>query len=142
MITTTATSFFQVSAVAFRAALAGAQDTSATVAGSTTPAADLDLSGAACYVADDLCSGYVVKANGELISVFSLIKGRGNAIMADALRNGASHLDCFDGYLPTLYARFGFREVTREPNWTAGGPDVVYMALVREPAPASHDLAA
>ena len=67
--------------------------------------------------------------DGELCGVFSTVKGRGDAIMRDALTAGAVRLDCFDGYLPGFYARHGFRETHREENWTPGGPDVVYMSL-------------
>jgi hypothetical protein len=56
------------------------------------------------------------------------VRGRGDALVSDAIARGAKHLNCFDGYLPTLYARHGFVEVRREPNWTEGGPDIVYMA--------------
>lgn len=74
-------------------------------------------------------SGYAVRYDGELIYVFSTVKGRGDALVADAVRVcRANRLDCFDGYLPTLYGRHGFTETRREPNWTPGGPDVVYMS--------------
>lgn len=66
-------------------------------------------------------------SEGVLIGVFSLVRGRGDALVAGAVAHGARHLDCFDGYLPTLYARHGFAESHRESNWTPGGPDVVYM---------------
>ena len=82
------------------------------------------------YLSDDGLSGYVVKASGELVGVFSSVKGRGDALMVSAIANGARRLDCFDGYLPELYARHGFRETDRAENWTPGGPDVVYMARV------------
>lgn len=72
-------------------------------------------------------SGYVVRPDGELVFVFSLERGRGNYLVGKAILDGATRLDCFDGYLPSLYARHGFREVKREANWTDGGPDVVWM---------------
>lgn len=74
-------------------------------------------------------SGYAIRPDGDLVFVFSLERGRGATIVADAIANGAETLDCFDGYLPTLYARHGFVEYAREDNWTPGGPDVVFMAL-------------
>ena len=73
-------------------------------------------------------SGYVVRPDGELVYVFSLWTGRGDGLVKCAIRDGASHLDCFDGYLPEFYARHGFTEYRREANWTPGGPDVVFMA--------------
>lgn len=73
--------------------------------------------------------GFIVKNGGELIAVFSLVKGRGDAIVKAAIGLGAEYLDCFDGYLPKLYAKHGFVIVKRELNWTVGGPDVVYMQI-------------
>ena len=105
-----------------------AREANEQIAEATSPAAEIVAGGEATYLltADDL-SGYVVRDTGELVGLFSLARGRGNALVAEAVANGADHLDCFDGYLPTLYARHGFREVKREANWTPGGPDVVYM---------------
>lgn len=81
--------------------------------------------------ADDIATrgiaGYVIREDGDLTNVFATSRGRGDEIVADAVANGAETLDCFDGYLPTLYARHGFRVYRRESNWTPGGPDVVYM---------------
>lgn len=74
-------------------------------------------------------SGYAIRPDGDLVFVFSTTPGRGATIVADAIANGAETLDCFDGYLPTLYARHGFVEYAREDNWTPGGPAVVFMAL-------------
>lgn len=74
-------------------------------------------------------AGYAIRADGELVYVFSTARGLGSAIVADAIQRGATHLDCFDGYLPTFYAENGFIDYKREANWTPGGPDVVYMQL-------------
>jgi hypothetical protein len=79
------------------------------------------------YVAQDHMSGYCIK-RGELCAVWSRVGGRGNELVADAVWRGAESLNCFDGYLPTLYARHGFVEVARIANWVAGEPDVVIMA--------------
>lgn len=86
--------------------------------------------GRSCFLSEDLLSGFVISEDGELTNVFSLERGRGDALVTAAIDHGASHLDCFDGYLPTLYARHGFVETSREANWTPGQPDVVFMALV------------
>lgn len=83
----------------------------------------------ACYLATDGLSGFLVKINGEIAGVWSLVRGRGDKIVEAAIDAGGDHLDCFDGYLPRLYGRHGFRETSREPNWTPGGPDVVFMHL-------------
>lgn len=79
------------------------------------------------FLSKDKKSGYALKPDGELMSVFSGEKGRGDHLMNSAIKNGAMHLDAFDGYLPKFYSRHGFKEHKRERNWTEGGPDVVYM---------------
>ena len=50
-----------------------------------------------------------------------------------AIYDGATHLNCFDGWLPKRYASKGFKEYKRVKNWAEGGPDVVYMKLKGEP---------
>ena len=82
-----------------------------------------------CYLEEDSNSGYAIRNGYELICVFSRFKGRGGAIVQSAINNGAESLDCFDGYLTGLYSRHGFVEYKREPNWTEGEPDVVYMYI-------------
>ena len=79
------------------------------------------------YLAEDYLSGFGVTDSGELVGVFSVVKGRGDELVQAAVELGAWHLDCFDGYLPTLYRRNGFRVTHEEANWTPGGPSVVYM---------------
>jgi hypothetical protein len=123
--------FAQTTAASYIAALAAAQAADSRIAGATTSAAELDVAEALCFLTADANSGFVVKASGELVGVFSTIKGRGDAIVTAAILNGACALDCFDGYLPTFYGRFGFVEVDRVANWTPGQPDVVFMALSR-----------
>ena len=73
--------------------------------------------------------GFIIKPDGELVGVFSSIPGRGDALVSAALNSGATHLDCFDGYLTKFYGRHGLVEYKREPNWTPGGPAVVFMGL-------------
>lgn len=123
--------FTKTTTAAYIAALTAAQAADKRIAGATTPAADLDLSGASVFLSADANTGYAIKASGELVGVFSTIKGRGDAIVSSAIVNGASALDCFDGYLPGFYARHGFVETSRVANWTPGEPDVVFMALSR-----------
>ena len=71
--------------------------------------------------------GFIVKANGELIALFSMLKGIGQTLVKFAIERGAKSLDCFDGYLVEFYSKAGFMEVYREPNWNEGGADVVFM---------------
>jgi hypothetical protein len=79
------------------------------------------------FLAPDKQSGYALKHDGELVNVFSNVIGRGDQVVQHAISQGAKHLDAFDGHLPKLYGRHGFKEYKREPNYNAGGPDVVYM---------------
>lgn len=109
----------------FRKAFEQAREESSAIADATSP-----FEHVACtmYVlSHDGRSGYALRPDMELVYVFSLERGRGDRLVNHAVTYGAARLDCFDGYLPSLYARHGFREVSREPNWTPGGPDVVYM---------------
>ena len=74
-----------------------------------------------------LCTGGYCVINGELCSFWSIIGGRGTWLLDNAIADGAYHLNCFDGYLPTFYKKRGFKEYQREHNWTPSGPDVIYM---------------
>lgn len=116
----------------FISALRAAQSVSSAVALNTTPADDLLQKPLDAYIAADGLSGFAVCSDGELVGVFSLVKGRGAELMRHAVYRGAHYLDCFDGSLPRLYAAHGFLEVARFRNWTQGGPDVVHMALMTE----------
>ncbi len=79
------------------------------------------------FLSPDKKSGFAISPSGELTNVFSTEKGRGNHIVSQAIKEGAKHLDAFEGHLTDLYGRHGFKEYHRKPNWTPGGPDVVYM---------------
>lgn len=117
-----------VSAQAFLATLRLARSLSARIEAATS--SPDEITGNVSFVlADDGLSGYGVTDEGTLVAVFSLIPGRGDALVLSAIENGATNLDCFDGYLPTLYGRHGFTETGRVPNWTPGAPDVVFMSL-------------
>ncbi len=80
-----------------------------------------------CYYDYETRSGFAIKGSGELVSVHSLSRGAGSNLVAYAVQCGAKFLDCFDGYLVTLYGKYGFKEVQRTANFVAGKPDVVYM---------------
>lgn len=97
------------------------------------------------YVTENGRTGFALRGD-ELISVFST-KGEhgGDAAVAQAVRQGARRLDCFDihGRLPAFYARHGFRPIARvtwddeyaPDGWPAelGRPDVVAMAVTDNP---------
>lgn len=123
---------------AFVAAVQAVKDvptrTGNTVGSMLTPytAEDLAGKGAKTYLAPDGKTGFALipREDGglELASLFNAGRPGAGAIAAqDAVDMGATHLDVFDPYLPDFYKLFGFKEYRREPNWTPGGPDVVYM---------------
>ena len=90
------------------------------------------------FMSTDGNAGYALGGPdaGEIKWVWSLKRGYGRQAMEDAMRNGGHYLDCMDnGKLVGFYSTLGFQEWKREPNWTPGGPDVVWMDLPGKPAP-------
>ena len=108
--------------------LTTARAKSPLVADMTSDPSELPQSLTYYWLTTDRQSGFYVTDSGYFGGLFSLTRGRGDALVAHAVEAGACKLDCFDGYLPKLYARHGFTEYNRESNWTPGGPDVVYMS--------------
>ena len=102
-------------------------------------AKDYEEMGAACYLSHDEKSGYAIKADGELISVFSLPgANQGREAVKSAAKNGACKLDCLGDFLARLYSNVGFVEVERHPwnddyapeNWDYAKfktPDLIFM---------------
>jgi hypothetical protein len=118
-----------VSHYLFTLALAQARRESTKVETATSHPDELDPS-STYYLTDDLLSGFGVTTDGTLVALFSLVPGRGTDLLAQSVNKGACTLDCFDGFLPTYYARHGWVETSRIANWTEGEPDVVFMARV------------
>ena len=98
------------------------------------------------FLSPDKKSGYAIKPDNELISVFSKERGRGKDLVKSAVKEGAKKLDAFDigGKLPRLYGEY-FDEVDRlkfadeyaPTQWNydrLGRPDVVQMELNPEKA--------
>ena len=112
----------------FEAAFNSARESSARIKDATSPF-EHSKSQSLYVLADDDQSGFAVRPDGELVYVFSTVNGRGGYLVRTARQVGATHLDCFDGFLVDLYSRHGFQRVTSLPNWTPGEPDVVYMAV-------------
>lgn len=98
--------------------------------------------GARCFVSETENSGYALKPDGDIISVFSMPGAHeGKAAMGSAIANGGKKLDCFDGFLAqTFYPNLGFKAYERwtwDPQYAPEGwdqekydsPDVVLMSL-------------
>ena len=94
-------------------------------------------------------AGYAVKPDGNLVSVFSNMggKGLGREAVQDSLQHGATKLDAFESVpqlnsnLRKFYENFGFKVKDRlkfDPKYAPEGlpkgakPDVVLMELVQE----------
>jgi len=91
--------------------------------------------GSRCFVG--VHGGFAITPDAELVNLFAE-RGHGDELVAAAVELGAKHLNCFDGYLPVLYARHGFVAKVRVPfddryapaGWTYGRPGVLYMERV------------
>jgi hypothetical protein len=99
------------------------------------------------FLSKDGQSGFALKPDGELVSVHSAAKGRGEELVDNAVRMGAKKLDAYDigGKLPNLYGKYGFRENGRHafnPEYAdpanevlkAHKPDFVEMAVPKSVA--------
>ena len=104
----------------------------------------------ALILSEDGKTGCAVTKDGDIVSVFSSSKERGRAVpmLLLATERGGKKLDCFDVYLPKLYAKAGFKAVARNhwneeykpDNWNKqlfapynnGEPDVVFMVYDAE----------
>ncbi len=97
------------------------------------------------FVSETGTSGFAIKPDGDIVSVFSGESGSVHSMLELAIQNGGTKLDCFDTYLPYIYKRHGFEEVDRikwddkymPQTWDKkyfkdfnnGEPDVVYYQL-------------
>jgi 8-oxo-dGTP pyrophosphatase MutT (NUDIX family)/predicted ABC-type ATPase len=98
------------------------------------------------FLTPDGKGGVAIKPDGDIVSVFKAAggpDGMADAALKLAVQNGGAKLDCYDTVLPTLYAKNGFRVVSRlkfdpaqaPPDWDQqkfarynnGQPDVVFM---------------
>ena len=99
------------------------------------------------YLSEDGESGFGVKPNGDIVSVFSSkkVKGRAHHLLEMAVyEGGGRQLDCFDIYLTKIYEAHGFKPVAKMKwddeyipegwnkdnfkDYNNGEPDVVFMA--------------
>lgn len=113
-----------------------------TRAGYLSPLVEEDISKHALILSGDGKVGAAVSPEGDIQNVFNNggPKGAGADAMLQAMRRGGKMLDCYDGFLPAFYTKFGFEETNRMkfnreyalPSWDfekIGEPDVVFMAL-------------
>lgn len=77
------------------------------------------------YLSQNHDAGFGISRDGELLSVFSLIRGNSKAIIEAAIELGAIEVSCFDieGKLPSLYRAYGFKDDQRVPWDPARAPD-------------------
>jgi hypothetical protein len=99
------------------------------------------------FVTRDGTSGFAIKPDGDIVSVFNVAGGKHTKVTPNllllAVEQGGRRLDCFDTQLPEIYSHSGFRAVSRTKwvdefapedwdktvfgNFNNGEPDVVYM---------------
>lgn len=97
------------------------------------------------FLSKDGLTGFAVKPDGDIVSVFNANKGMNavDSIMPMAIQAGGRKADAFDTVLPELYSRYGFKPVARtkwnseyapegwDPQtfgkFNGGEPDVVYL---------------
>jgi hypothetical protein len=90
----------------------------------------------------DKKGGVATKPEGDIVSVFkhpkSTAKNLIGVVIPQAINHGGTHLDCFAGALPQMYAKYGFIPVAKvqfddnfkPEDWNIardGRPDIVFM---------------
>lgn len=134
-------------AARFVSAISTARDTLGPIGEAVKVYSPEEYAGMRLFVTKDGQSGFALKPDGDIVSVFSA-KGTGNgrAVMETAIAAGGKKLDCFATILPDFYAAHGFRATSRllwndeiamadMPAWDKaamakfnnGEPDVVFM---------------
>jgi len=106
-----------------------------------------EYEGMQLFLYDDGRAGFAITPSGGLVSVFkhpdSTMSGALDTMVPEAISQGATTLDAFEGFLTESYAKHGFKEVDRLPwdpqyapdGWdtqTMGEPDVVIMEVANE----------
>jgi len=105
-----------------------------------------DYAGMRLFVAEDGQTGFALKPDGDIVSVFSYgVPGGARGAIELAIQQGGRKLDAFATVLPEYYFAHGMREVARlpwddtqaPPDWDTntfadfndGRPDVVFMVF-------------
>lgn len=115
----------------FKAALTQARSERQHIADATSDPEEMP-DDADYYLTPDGASGYGVTNSGTGVGVFSTVKGRGKYLLDHMNHPDGGHaawFDHFTGHLDSLYEPRGMIEFGRAPNWTPGGPDVVYRVI-------------
>ena len=107
-----------------------------------SPLAPGDLTDHRLFMNKDGTVGFALSKDGDIQNVFnnSGVKGAGANAVREAIKQGGKTLDCFAGFLPAFYSKFGFEEYKRvkfdrryaPKGWdytSHGEPDIVYMRL-------------
>lgn len=97
------------------------------------------------FVAENGLSGFALKEDGDIVSVFSREKRGSAGALELAIAQGGKKLDCFDTFLPKIYKEHGLVEYKRDKwaeeykpekwdkeyfkQYNNGEPDVVYMKV-------------
>ena len=119
--------------------------------GYLSPLTPDDLKGAKLYLTHDGKIGGMMTKNGDMGNLFNNggPKGQAAEVLLQRIHDGGKTSDCFDGYLPTLYANFGLVETGRmkfnkelaPPGWNYERdhtPDVVFLAVSRDATHQAH----
>jgi len=102
--------------------------------------------GTKVYLSQNQKSGYGITSDKEIISLFSHRgAGQGAQAIENAVKNGGTHLWCFDGKLPGFYKGYGFEEIKKDrlkwnddyapENWDYekfGRPDVLHLKIKKK----------
>lgn len=97
------------------------------------------------FISQKETSGFAIKSDGEINSIFSSAKGSIHAMIELAILRGGNKLYCFDTFVSTLFKRHGFKEVNRYKwdetiapdilnkeyfkHYNKTEPDIVYLEL-------------
>ena len=97
------------------------------------------------FISQKETSGFAIKSDGEINSIFSSAKGSLHAMIELAILRGGNKLYCFDTFLLSVFKRHGFKEVKRSKwnetifpdilnkeyfkHYNNTEPDIVYLEL-------------
>ena len=108
---------------------------------------ELRREGVTAFLSRDRMAGVAVWPDGNIRAVFSDRRSKHRRAIGEllltALSAGGTKLDCFDGFLRVIYAKFGFIPVARvkfecehaPENWKSsfGEPDIIFWKHCGDP---------